>query len=198
MHSPDTLSYRTDLRRLTRRDVVVCGGGPAGFCAALAAARQGLSVLLVEARHQLGGTGTTGLVSHWLGGRADDGSWVVGGVYRELARKAAAAGIAVIPDPHEYSHVPYAPYGIHKGQLLAGIPFDPFLMAPLLEAELIAAGVEVLYESQVVDAVADADALSHVVVAGKGGLRAVPGRVFVDATGDADVEIGRASCRERV
>jgi len=56
-----------------RYDAVVCGAGAAGVPAALAARREGLRVLLVEARAQLGGTGTSGLVAHWLDGRTDGG-----------------------------------------------------------------------------------------------------------------------------
>ena len=57
-------------------DLVVCGGGPAGIPAALAARRQGLRVLLVEGQGQLGGTTTSAGVSHLLGGF---GRWAQGG-----------------------------------------------------------------------------------------------------------------------
>ena len=86
-----------EIPRLAPRDVVVCGGGPAGCAAAIAAARQALNVLLVEGQGQLGGMGTSGLVSHWLGGRRTDGTWVVGGIFRELSREAAEQGIALLP-----------------------------------------------------------------------------------------------------
>ena len=42
-------------KRYAHPDVLVAGGGPAGLAAALAAARAGASVLLVEEEHQLGG-----------------------------------------------------------------------------------------------------------------------------------------------
>ena len=69
-------------------DVVVCGGGPSGCAAALAARREGLTILLVEGQGQLGGMATSGLVSHWLGGRNQKGEWVVGGLFRSLAEEA--------------------------------------------------------------------------------------------------------------
>ncbi|MBQ2041785.1 MAG: FAD-dependent oxidoreductase, partial [Firmicutes bacterium] len=36
-------------------DVAVCGGGPAGAAAAIAAGREGKSVILMELRESLGG-----------------------------------------------------------------------------------------------------------------------------------------------
>lgn len=47
-------------------DVAVCGGGFAGISAALAAAREGKKVLLLEKEYILGGLGTAGLVTIYL------------------------------------------------------------------------------------------------------------------------------------
>ena len=47
-------------------DVLVCGGGFAGISAALAAAREGSSVILLEKQYMLGGLGTAGLVTIYL------------------------------------------------------------------------------------------------------------------------------------
>jgi glycine/D-amino acid oxidase-like deaminating enzyme len=175
-------------------DLVVCGGGPAGFPAALAAARRGLRVLLLEARHQIGGMGTTGMVSHWLGGRTNEGDWAIGGIFREISQAAAARGIAVIPDPAAWKDQPYTPHAMYKGQLLAGIPFDPFAMAPFLESALRQAGVDIVFETSVVDAIVESGRVAAVVTAAKDGLKAVKAPLFVDATGDADVA-AFAGCR---
>ena len=48
-------------------DVVVCGGGPAGFGAAIAAARHGQKTLLLELNGATGGTATSGALPFWLG-----------------------------------------------------------------------------------------------------------------------------------
>lgn len=58
-------------------DVVVAGAGPAGFAAAVCAARQGAKTLLVEQAGQPGGVATTGLMSHWTGNTK-------GGFYEEV------------------------------------------------------------------------------------------------------------------
>ena len=181
------MNYSRETKILDTYDLVVCGGGPAGFPAALAAARRGLKVIIIEAKHQLGGTGTTSMVSHWLGGRKNSGEWAIGGIYRELSLEATRRGIAVLPNPADYLDDQYAPHGIHKGQLLAGVPFDPFLMAPFLEEIVEAAGVEIRYESWVVDVDREGDRITNVLVAGKDGLSLLPAKAFVDATGDADV-----------
>jgi len=52
--SPDSPAARPE-KRYVHPDVLVAGGGPAGLAAAVAAARAGASVLLVEEEHKLGG-----------------------------------------------------------------------------------------------------------------------------------------------
>ena len=185
------LSFRRDLPIHDPCDVVVCGAGPAGTAAALAARRAGLKVLVVEGQGQLGGMGTSGLVSHWLGGRpADCSRWVVGGIFRAFAEEAARRGFALIPRPEGSKK--YQPHGWYGG-LIHGIPFDPHVMAAFLDEKMIAAGVDVLLLTQVVDAVVDAGRISHVVIFNKSGLAAVPAAAVVDATGDADVA-ARCGC----
>ena len=104
VHSDKTskagIKFTKQLPVVGNYDVVVCGGGPAGISAALAAKRAGLSVLLIDNQAQLGGMGVSGLVSHWLGGRTNDGNkWVVGGLFRSIVEEAAESNIAQIPKP---------------------------------------------------------------------------------------------------
>ena len=59
-----TENIKTEI--IAHYDVAVCGGGIAGISAALAAARRGASVLLVETSYILGGLATSGLVTEYL------------------------------------------------------------------------------------------------------------------------------------
>lgn len=185
--APPRLPFHRDLPVRETADLIVCGGGPAGLAAALSAAREGLRVLLVERSAQLGGMGSIGLVSHWLGGRTRDcAHWVVGGLFKQLCLETEKLGVSVIPRGEDFAHETYTPYGAFK-RLLHGIPFDPFDMAPCLEDKLLRAGVRLLYQTQAVDAAVQDGRLTHVVLSGKNGLHAATAPAFVDATGDADL-----------
>ncbi|MFH1919434.1 MAG: FAD-dependent oxidoreductase, partial [Planctomycetota bacterium] len=189
---PGEFAFHRNLPVREPYDVVVCGGGPSGIAAALAARRTGVKVLLVEGQGQLGGNGTSGLVSHWLGGRTSDcRRWVVGGIFRSLCQEAAQRGIALIPVPDPGKK--YQPHGWYKGQLSAGIPFDPFGMAALLDEKMAAAEVDVLLLTQAVDVAVAKGRITHVVLSNKSGLAAVPASAVVDATGDADLA-ARSGC----
>ena len=58
--------YQVSAKDLGHFDAVVCGGGIAGVCAAVSAARNGINVLLVESSGCLGGTVTEGLMGNLL------------------------------------------------------------------------------------------------------------------------------------
>ncbi len=192
----NTVRITKDIPLTRAYDIVVCGSGPAGLAAAIAAARSGKSVLLVESRGQLGGTGTSGMVSHWLGGRLSNGSkWVVGGVFRSLSKKAADQGIALIPDNNTGSR--YQPHGWNRGQLGVGIPFDPFEMAAFLDGEIASLGIEAFLDTAAIDVVRDGGTISHVIVNNKSGIAAVPAKMVIDATGDADIS-SFAGCDVRI
>jgi glycine/D-amino acid oxidase-like deaminating enzyme len=179
-------------------DVAVCGGGPSGCSAALAARREGLTVILIEGQAQFGGMATSGLVSHWLGGRTQQGEWVIGGIFKELTEEASMRGCAIIPrlmEGRTYQPHAWLPWFIH------GIPLDPFAMARFLDEKLTGAGVDVLLETQVLDCIVQNGSIRRLIVHNKSGVQAIRVSAVIDASGDADVaamsgcdvQIGRES-----
>ena len=65
-------------------DVIVVGAGPAGFSAAICAARQGASTILIEQSGAIGGVASSGLMSHWTGDTR-------GGFYEEILDRSRDA-----------------------------------------------------------------------------------------------------------
>ena len=81
---------------LRRAEVAVIGGGVAGLSAAIAAARMGRDVVLVERYGHLGGQATGGLVLLW--DDLEDGAQpTVGGIAAEMLARLQAEGGAVLP-----------------------------------------------------------------------------------------------------
>ena len=168
------MSRRADPPLLAEADVVVVGSGSAGSTAAIAAGRTGASVLLVEKLPFLGGTSTAvldtfygfytpGTTAHKVvGGIADD---VVGGL-RTLG--------PVLERPNSYG----------AG---TGVTYLAEHLKVTWERLVSAAGVRVLLHAFVQDADVRGGRVSSLVVATKAGLGMVRGRIFVDASGDADL-----------
>jgi hypothetical protein len=184
MNNNNQLNYRPDIPVYGEYDVVVCGGGPSGCTAALAAKREGLKTLLIEGMGQLGGMAVTGHVSHWLGGRTQEGEWVVGGLFKSLAEEAAARGYAVLPRLKVGEK--YHPHGWYNW-FIHGIPLDPFSVDLFLDEKMENAGVDVLLHTQVVDALIERNTVSHIITYNRSGLQAIKTGAVVDATGNAEV-----------
>jgi len=184
------MKYTTDIPVLAPYEIVVCGGGPAGYAAALAARRARRKVLLVEACGQLGGVGTSAGVSIWLGYRSHDNRECVGGIFKETVDGLIECGGAV--DPQSFGDEKYPPFGWFPG-LARGISFEPALAAAFMEEKVLDAGVDLLYFTDFVDAIVEGRGITSVIIQNKSGLQAVPAQTVIDATGDADVA-ARSGC----
>ena len=161
-------------------DVVVVGGGPAGFAAAVAAARQGAKVALVERYGSLGGLFTNGMVLIMLATarREESGSWtfVTRGICEEFMKRARALGPDVcnrVPSDRDERHVQPT--------------VDPEGAKYLMDTMVAEAGVEMFFHSWGVDVVQDGRKVLGVVFESKQGRQAILAKQVVDCTGDGDV-----------
>ena len=154
-------------------DVAVIGGGPGGFPAAVAAARHGARTVLIERYGFLGGMATNGLIGPILGHTAHKSHQpIIGGIPKELCQRM-----------HKLGGAPKWEDALKQW----GISFDVECMKYVLDRMVQQAGVSVLFHSMFVDAVVEDSAIKAVIVESKSGRTAVAAKVFVDATGDADV-----------
>ncbi|MCD6359921.1 MAG: FAD-dependent oxidoreductase [Armatimonadetes bacterium] len=160
-------------------DVVVAGGGPAGICACVAAARAGAKTLLIERWGFLGGIATAGWVRPLLGVRPADGRPVIGGVAEELCREMERLGSAAPFDE-----------AVARGR----IDFDAEGFKFAADNLVTASGADIRLHSMVAGAVVEDGRLEALLLESRSGRQAVLGKVFVDATGDADV-VARAGAR---
>jgi hypothetical protein len=172
-------------------DVVICGGGPSGCAAALAARREGLKTLLIEGMGQLGGMAVTGLVSQWLGGRTQEGAWVVGGLFKSLSEDAVKKGYALLPTLKVGQK--YHPFGWFNW-FIHGIPLNPFAIDLFLDEKMEQAGIDVLLHTQFLDVMVEDNKITHVIFYNRGGIQAIKTKAVIDTTGNAEVAV-KSNCQ---
>ncbi|GAB2746678.1 FAD-dependent oxidoreductase [Sinomonas soli] len=164
------------MTKSTDYDVIVCGGGPSGFVAAIAAGRAGARTLLIEKYGFVGGMAT----SAWLGPISPmhfGDERVIAGIPEEFVERMRVAGGST-------GHLRCTnPHG--SGAYLGFYDREHYKWAAI--QMLQEAGVELLFHSFVAGVSVDGDTVTGVEVSNKGGKTAYTAKVIVDATGDGDV-----------
>lgn len=153
-------------------DVVVCGGGPGGIMAAIAAARGGAKTCLIERYGFLGGMATAGLVAP-ISVFNYNGRRIINGLPWEFVERLEQIG------------------GAREEKPLGNITFSPEKYKIIAQRMLKEAGVDIYFHSYItgvgMDKNADSNRIEYVIIDNKNGAEAVTGKYFIDATGDSDL-----------
>lgn len=153
-------------------DVVVCGGGPGGFIAALAAARGGAKTAIIERYGFLGGMATAGLVAP-ISVFNYNGRRIIDGYPWEFVERLQEIG------------------GAREEKPLGNITFSPEKYKLVAQRMLKEAGVDIYFHSYITGAQATKKNgetnIDYVFIDNKNGPEAIGGRYFIDATGDSDL-----------
>ncbi len=154
-------------------DVIVVGGGPAGVCAAVSAARKKKRVLLVEKYGFLGGMGTAAMFSPWRGFFAGKQK-VVSGMADEIVERLIS-------------------FGGSPGHCTVGedhvTPFDAESLKYVLQEFVLESNVTLLLHAECIEVSKNGSAVESVLLHCREGIVRAAARVFVDATGTAEVAI---------
>ena len=146
-------------------DVVVLGGGPAGISAAVSAAKMGVDVTLIERYGYLGGQATGGLVI-LLCGLTDGRKQIIRGFCQEVINELQAMNAA--------------------SDLPEGVIFEPEAMKYLFDQLATKNNIKVYFHTFATAMIRNHKQAEYVITESKSGRNAIEGRIFIDATGDAD------------
>ena len=161
-------------------DIIVCGGGSAGFCAAVAAARMGARTALVEKYNTPGGILTVlgnNSIDQFNNPFIPEKKMVITGIGWEFVLRLHREGYARIPDMN-------APRENHEQY---GVKVNPVAAAKIMDDMLIESGVHLYYGQSVVDAEVQAGRIRSILIATKSGLKRLEAELFIDCTGDGDL-----------
>ncbi|WP_101911326.1 FAD-dependent oxidoreductase [Marasmitruncus massiliensis] len=155
-------------------DVIVAGGGVSGCAAAVAAARCGADVLVVEQGGYLGGTLTSCGVGPMMTFHAGE-KQVIRGFMQEVVDALVNRGYSPghVPDTKQYTDTV--------------TPFNAEGLKLVLDELLTSAGATLLFHSFIGAVNREGDRLTGLTVCNKDGLNSIKAKVIIDATGDGDI-----------
>lgn len=166
-------------------DVIVVGGGPAGFCAAVAAARTGARTLLIEQGGFCGGMATQGLVAPFMTCYDRDGeTMIIRGLFQEVVERLVERGGAIHPQDIQTGSAFTSYISVGHAHVT---PFDPEILRCLMDDMLTEAGVKALYHTSFIRPLLKGRRMEGVLIHSKSGLEIARGEIVVDCTGDGDV-----------
>ncbi len=141
-------------------DVVVAGAGPAGVCAAIAAARNGAKTLLIERYGFLGGMWSAGFIIPLFD--FENKHYIVTEIVDELKARGGWGGYY-------------------------DIAFDFEIMKKLLDDMVTQSGAQILFHTFLAGAYCEGEDVKGVFIQNKSGRSLVKAKVVIDCTGDGDI-----------
>ena len=171
--------------KISECDVCVVGGGPAGVCAAISAARQGVKTILVEQGGFAGGMATRGLVGPFMTCYDADGeNMIIRGIFEEIVDRMVKKGFAIHPKDVMGGTAFTSWIKIGHDHVT---PFEAEGLKLVLDEMLLEAGVKILYHTSFVEPVLEGDTIAGGIFVSKSGIDEIYCKVMIDATGDGDV-----------
>ena len=150
-------------------DVVVCGGGPAGWAAATEAARSGAKTAVLDRFGFFGGTAAAGLVVP-ISGYFNHGQRAVGGIAWEFENELEKTGSALVELPNGH------------------VSADPEYYKLIAQRMVLQSGADTYTNSYLSGVIKSSETrVSAVIIENKNGTEVLEGKYFVDATGDGDL-----------
>lgn len=178
-------------------EVLVIGGGSAGVAAAVAAARNGAEVILVERLGYLGGLATGGLIILLLTLDDGRGRQVIGGLCQEVTDRVAQRGAAYFPPKSEWGSEDAEfirrdqrwglVWGHGPHRVRYSVAYDPEEFKFALNQMVEEAKVKLLLHSYACDAIVENDRVTGVTFQSKSGRFAILANVVIDTSGDGDI-----------
>lgn len=166
-------------------DVIVVGGGPAGTCAAIAAAREGARTLVVEEGNCLGGMATKGLVGPFMTCYDRKGEkQIIKGLFEEIVRRLEKIGGAIHPSKCGAGSC-FSAWHVAGHDHVT--PFEAEKLKIVLDEMCEQVGVDVLYHTMFMNPVLEGNRIVGVEVFNKSGAARYGAKIVIDATGDGDV-----------
>ena len=157
-------------------DLIVVGGGQAGCAAALAGARDGLSVLLVEAAGALGGSATNCLVNPFMPYSTT--------IEENGEKKDIALSDGLFTEIHDALNED----GLYS-EARSWIAFNEESLKVILDRKMAEAGVRVLFHATLCGVRTEGRRLVSASFATVGGVLTFEAGTFIDATGDATLSV---------
>ena len=166
-------------------DVVVVGGGPSGACAAIAAARNGMKTVLVEASGCAGGMATMGLVGPFMTCYDKTGEvQIIKGLFEEIVERLVEKGGAIHPSEVRAGTAFTSWIKVGHDHVT---PFEAEALKIVLDEMFAEYGVTVLYHTLFSSPLMEGNRVKGIIVDSKNGRSIIEGKLFIDCTGDADL-----------
>lgn len=166
-------------------DLLVVGGGPSGVCAAIAAARMGVKVMIIEQGNCLGGMATRGLVGPFMTCYDRYGEqMIIKGIFEEIVDRLVKNGWAIHPKDVRWES-PWTAW-IKAGHDHV-TPFESEGLKYVLDQMTAEEGIKVLYHASFLKPVMKGNTIKGAEIVTKEGLKKIAAKMVIDATGDGDV-----------